>query len=74
MEQITTTEAADVLGVDTSTVRRLIKDKKLAATQYGPRLQLIDRAEVDRLIAERGTQTRRGWRAGRKRKGNGDGE
>lgn len=45
---ITTTDAAEILGVDASRIRQLIIEGKLTATKMG-RDNLLDRAEVQRF-------------------------
>lgn len=47
MDLITTTRAAEILGVDGSQVRRLIQAGKLSSHVINQRLQLLSRAEVE---------------------------
>lgn len=55
-EQVPTAEAARVLGVSVWSIRRLIERGELEPTAKLPGLRgayLFDRADVDRLAAER---------------------
>lgn len=52
MDLITTTQAAAILGVDGSQVRRLIIAGRLASHVINQRLQLLNRSEVERYSIE----------------------
>jgi len=51
-ELMTTTEAAELLGVSGRQVRRLAHERRLSLARFGPWL-VLDRAEVEALAAER---------------------
>lgn len=44
---LTTTQAAELLGVNASRVRQLVIAGKLKATRIGPRMLVIDEAEIE---------------------------
>lgn len=44
---LTTTQAAELLGVNASRVRQLIIAGKIKATRIGPRMLVIDEAEIE---------------------------
>lgn len=46
---LTLTDAAEMLGVCTRTIRRYIADGRLTGYRVGPTLLRVDRAEVDAL-------------------------
>ena len=50
--QLTLAEAADVLGVSLSTMRRLISRGELRAYYYGPRVLRIDPADLRKMRRE----------------------
>lgn len=49
LDLISTTEAAKILGVTDSLVRRWGREGKLRVVEFGPRAKLLDRSEVVRL-------------------------
>lgn len=44
---LSTTEAARILGIDSSQIRRIIKQGKLKATQVGLRTLVINEADLE---------------------------
>lgn len=44
---LTTAQAAELLGMDRSAVLRAIRQGRLPATRYGPRMVLLKRADVE---------------------------
>ena len=52
------TDAAELYGVSTKTIRRRIADGSLTAYRFGPRLIRVDLAEVDHLLRPIGAESR----------------
>lgn len=61
---LTTAQAAEILGVDSSQVRRLIGEGKIKAARLGPRMWIIEEADLEAYRASPPTST-----YGRPRKG-----
>lgn len=65
---LTTKQAADILGVTDSHVRRLIIAGKLPAERVGPRMLVLKREDVEQY-RDQHPRSKAGWPKGRRRKG-----
>jgi DNA-binding XRE family transcriptional regulator len=50
---LTMAQAAELIGVTRQRMHQIVEEARLQVTQVNPRLTIIDRAVVDKLLAER---------------------
>ncbi len=60
-EYLSVSQAAELFGVSRVSVWRWIRSGHLPATQVGPRTTRINRRDLERLVAERGTTSPWSW-------------